>query len=63
MSYPHSFKNYEEWHKVLDKIIYSFDIIANGKEMYAKNTNWQEQSSKLQEGLDLFAKHFRDLWD
>lgn len=67
MSYPSELKSHEEWHSILDKIIFSFDIIANDKEVSMKNTNWfeltLEQDLKVQKGLDLFAKYFRNLWD
>lgn len=67
ISYPNEFKNSGEWHRILDKMIFAFDIISNNKECYLENIKWYEmnikKSEKIQEGLDLFAKYFRDLWD
>lgn len=65
--YPHTLNNHEEWHEIIQKMIFAFDIIANRKYPSIKNKNWLEleveQTEKIQEGLDLFAKYFRNLWD
>lgn len=52
-SYPHGFNNIEEWHEVVDKMIYSFEQIEKGS----------SDRVKIEEGLQLFAKYFEDLWD
>lgn len=100
-SYAPDFKNIEEWHKTIDKMIWSFDQIVNecpdDPETIHFNKKWKEAEEKgiklmktngdqvvfseildegrptkeevlayharIQEGLDLFAKYFRDLWD
>lgn len=57
-SYPGSLSSIEEWHEIIDKMIHSFEIIANDNivaQMHCKE--------EIQEGLDLFAKYFMDLWD
>lgn len=41
---------------ILDKMILAFEIIATGYDYEPKN------KIKIQEGLDLFAKHFLALW-
>jgi hypothetical protein len=65
-----------EWDKVLDEIIFAMDYIANCREWdyYPKKT-WPEKPAaedytelhevekRVQEGLILFGKHFRALWD
>ena len=97
-----NFKNIEEWHKAIDKMIWSFNQIAyeypddphtiffdkkwkraeeNGIQLMTIDKNNtihfsdileeerpsdEEQNAyrnKIQEGLNLFAKYFQDLWD
>lgn len=68
----------EAWDKTLDKMIYSLEFIVKnldsgaddlfdsyhrkeiGREEYLKICN--EESAKIQEGLELFGKYFRSLW-
>lgn len=57
-SYPADLEYIEEWHNIIDKMIYSFEIIANDN--IVVQTNKKEE---IQEGLDLFARYFMDLWD
>ena len=52
-SYPHGFNNIEEWHEVVDKMIYSFEQIEKGS----------SDRVKIDEGLHLFIKYFENLWD
>jgi len=55
-SFPCSVESFEEWDKILDKMIYGFD--------YFLYTDFDiDKYSKAQEGIDLFAKHFGNLWD
>lgn len=66
----------KEWNKILDKMIWSFDAIINeaNHDNYWEETpdrdKWKihleklkKHNEKIQEGLDLFGKHFRNLWD
>ena len=46
-----------KWNGILDKMIYSFGKIM--EDAYFDNEEWE----KIQEGLDLFAKHYTSLWD
>lgn len=72
-SLPHEFYKEEgdngtkEWHDVVDKMIYSFDQIArdypNCEEMDVKSSEYKAYQAKIDEGLNLFAKYFRNLWD
>ena len=47
----------DKWNGILDKMIYSFGKIM--EDDYFDNEEWE----KIQEGLDLFAKHYTSLWD
>ena len=47
----------DKWNGVLDKMIYSFGKIM--EDAYFDNEEWE----MIQEGLDLFAKHYTSLWD
>ena len=101
-SYAPDFDSYEDWIAAVDKMIWSFDQIANEcpddpanvhfnekwREAEKKNISLMEcdddgriifsdllddgrptkeeelaYHTRIQEGLDLFAKYFRDLWD
>lgn len=49
-----------KWNKILDKMIYSFGSIIDEDILYgSKEVDWDA----VQEGLDLFAKHYTSLWD
>jgi len=61
-----------KWNEVLDKIIWSMDYISNDREYdyhpdpVDENRDYsrlKEAEAKCQEGLDLMAKYFRNLWD
>lgn len=49
----------QEWHDRLDKMIFSFEFLGS-------EDRWSNYDPKLgeeiQKGLDLFAKHYLDLW-
>lgn len=47
----------KEWDEILSKMIWSFQFIVKD-EINVPEGDW----IKMQEGLDLFAKWFRDLW-
>lgn len=59
-----------KWKEILDKMIWSFGEIVNNEENeppYVKG-NFDKEAylayhNRLQEGLDLFGKHFRSLWN
>lgn len=50
------------WLDRLDKMIFSFNDIANAPSATGTEKQRKEHAEKVQEGLDLFAKHFTDLW-
>ena len=60
-AYPGEFGNMEEWHTVLDKIIFALEIctLENG-DSYGRT---DEEEAKVKEGLSLFGTYFRYLWD
>lgn len=70
-SYPHEFQmngGAKAWHEAVDKMIYSFDQIAKDyPDGFAikdfKSSEFKAYRAKLDEGLNLFAKHFENLWD
>lgn len=47
----------KEWNQILDKMIYSMKMIKED------DLNSFKNQRKVQEGLDLFSKWFRHLWD
>ena len=49
-----------KWNDIMDKMIYSFGVIKNDG-LFEKYD--QDEWNKIQEGLDLFAKHYTSLWD
>jgi hypothetical protein len=55
------------WDAKLDKMIYAFDYIANGRE-WGHDPHWtiekeQAEDLKVAEGLELFGKYYRGLWN
>ena len=53
ISYPDNDKGMDGWHEILDKMIYSFDEILKDD---------STDQDKIQEGLELFAKYYVNLW-
>ena len=65
-SRPIDFKSIEEWHKVVDKIILSFEIMKNFKDLKylrASKKEFNKLIEKYEEGMELFKKYLGDLWD
>ena len=64
-SYPDKCGNIENWHKIIDKMIWSFQFALDVAEMNYSNeyrlneNNWR----KYNEGMDLFTEYLLDLWD
>lgn len=64
MSYPSNFENHEEWHKTIDKMIYSFEyVIERNYKIYKDLEEEKKIYEKYKEGMQLFSEHFMDLWD
>jgi hypothetical protein len=53
------------WDEKLDKMVYAFEYIASGKSWEYEMTLEQEaaEDRKVAEGLELFGKYFRGLWN
>ena len=52
------------WHEVLDKMLYAFeDILLDTYSTNKQFDSYLDHAEKVQEGLDLFSKYFRNLWD
>jgi hypothetical protein len=62
--YPCGFDTPEEWTKVLDEMIWSFQYLVDGEEtgnpfdLEVMGVNAERE----QKGFELFGKHFRNLW-
>lgn len=53
---PH-FKGMREWNNAIQKMIDAFELLKY-------NSSFSEEEQKtIKEGLDLFCKHYRNLWD
>ena len=50
----------DKWNVIMDKMIYSFEQIVKDKLFDITD---QKQLEEIQEGIDLFAKHYTSLWD
>lgn len=70
------YKNYgaDCWTDILNKMIWSFEQIANdtwedlffkglGKNMVFDRHGYEEYTRRIEEGLELFGKYYRALWD
>lgn len=57
--YPPSL-TFEEYLKIIDKMIWSFEFIIEDSTKFIPYN--EDNYIKYQEGIDLFAKYFRDLW-
>ena len=64
-SYPNECGNIENWHKIIDKIIWSFQFALDVAELnYSSKYRLNENNwSKYNEGMDLFKEYLLDLWD
>lgn len=58
--WPAEFKSDKEWKEILDKMIYSFESILNEAH---SDKRIPYDRAQVQEGLELFGKYFRALWD
>lgn len=55
--YAPGFKDIADWNRAIQKMIDAFDLLED------TNTLTEEDNKKVEEGLALFCKHFRNLWD
>ena len=52
-----AFKGMAEWNKAIQKMIDAFELLKH------ITTFSEEEEKTIEEGLDMFRKHFRNLWD
>ena len=52
---------HEAWNSIVDKMIWSFEAILAEDEKEELYT--VQENNQIQEGLDLFGKYYRNLWD
>ena len=69
VGYPHGLTE-KKWEDILDKMIVGFQSVLDENEVWIKKlTNDQHKKiletehKKQQEGLKLFARYYRNLWD
>ena len=55
--YCPAFKGIAEWNRAIQKMIDAFELLKH------ITTFSDEEEQTIEEGLDLFRKHFRNLWD
>lgn len=63
--YPESVSSMKEWHLILKKIIKAFEIVAKQQHLSPAFGPMLEDGNRdktMSEGLELFAKHFTNLW-
>lgn len=59
-SHPSNLSGMEEWHAIIDKMIWSFEkVIKDDWNM----KNAEKEQERYLEGMHLFADYFKDLWD
>src|SRR5574344_1495411 len=56
--YCPAFKDMREWDKAIQKMIDAFELMK-----YAGATHTADEDKTISEGLELFCKHFHNLWD
>jgi hypothetical protein len=55
--YCPAFKDMREWNNAIQKMIDAFELLNH------ITTYTDEEEQIINEGLELFSKHFRNLWD
>jgi len=58
-SFPHGFKNLEEWRKTIQEIIDGFEIMGSDA---AFSEDWKKYEKQTDKALKLFARHYKDMW-
>lgn len=69
-SYPLEFDSIESWHKIINKMIWSFEEISKDypnapklSSLLDDKEKYNKYRSQIDDGLMLFAKYFENLWD
>lgn len=62
---PTAFETMEEWDAVLDKMIFAFEEIISDSlpDPSTPRMMLEEREDRIDEGLRLFGKYYRALWD
>lgn len=55
--YPAIFKNRDQWNDILDKMLFAFEKLSSGENIFEDDIN-----NKINEGLDLFRENYHRLW-
>ena len=55
--WPDDFESQEDWNEAIQKMIDAFELLNH------ITTYTDEEEQTIEEGLELFCKHFRNLWD
>ena len=56
--HPDGFKDMREWNNTIQKMIDAFELMK-----YVQSLNTDDEKRTVEEGLDLFCRCFRNLWD
>ena len=66
IGHPSPLRSDEAWDEILDKIIFSFEAIANDKgnpyDSWIEKAAYDNYELEIQKGLGLFGVWFRSLW-
>ena len=60
MGHPVDFSSQEEWQRVLDKMIFAFELIIADT---FSDKFFDAKQEAVKQGLELYAKYFQNLWD
>lgn len=55
---PDDFKDMREWNNTIQKMIDAFELMK-----YAAGKQSDDEEKTIEQGLDLFRKYYRSLWD
>ena len=55
---PPEFDDMRKWNNTIQKMIDAFELMK-----YAGRVNTKEEEQTIEQGLDIFRKYFRSLWD
>jgi hypothetical protein len=53
----------QEWLEILDKMLLAFERVNKQFDYKDPSNGTEEERLRIEEGLQLFAKHFQQLWD
>lgn len=56
--HPDGFKDMREWNNTIQKMIDVFELMK-----YVQSLNTDDEKRTVEEGLVLFCRYFRNLWD